>query len=68
MFAYPLRRHGAQFMNLRCAWCNTVYGTKEGKVLRTSHGACPACIRRFLEKLKKHDAERAANSKEPRPK
>ena len=54
-------------MNQRCAWCNVVYGTKESKVVRTSHGACPACKQRFLDKLKKHDADRAATLGKDKP-
>ena len=46
-------------MNQRCAWCNVVYGTKESSVERTSHGACPECQRRFMEKLRQRDHELA---------
>jgi hypothetical protein len=45
-------------MNQRCAWCNVVYGTKEPRVAKTSHGACPACQKRFLEKLNKRETDR----------
>ena len=44
-------------MNQRCAWCNVVYGTKESSVAKTSHGACPACQQRFMEKLQQRDFE-----------
>jgi len=46
-------------MNQRCAWCNTVYGTKESSSGKdTSHGACAPCKERFLKKLlETRDAE-----------
>lgn len=46
-------------MNQRCAWCNVVYGTKESSVAKTSHGACPECQQRFMEKLQQRESELA---------
>lgn len=54
-------------MNQRCAWCNVVYGTKDSSVARTTHGACPDCQRRFMEKLKQRDADLSKNQAKDRP-
>lgn len=53
-------------MNQRCAWCNTVYGTKKSSSgQRTSHGVCAACKERFLEKLRTGDRTHGTVAPQP---
>jgi hypothetical protein len=39
-------------MKRRCAWCSKVYGHKQPlRDRRTTHGMCPTCKQRLVQKL-----------------